>query len=389
MTVSITTINASDQISASRADINTNFSNLNSGKIDQADLDTTVTLGTSDVKVPSQLATKTYIDNQTVSVSAKTKITVVYGQLIAVGDALYIKASDQKAWKTDSDDVNTTNAFIGFALEAGNADESKLVQLNGIVTGLSGLTAGADYYIGSTVGAIQTTAGTNALKVGIALSTTTLLINKTAHQHPKITTYLTAASPATWTKPIGLKYIEVELVAGGGGGGGSSGVETLGAGGGGGGYSKKIIQASALGATETVTIGAGGAGGVGANPGATGATTSFGSHLSATGGTGGDDSTGYNPGAGGSGSGGDLNISGMSGGLGLLSSVVINSGIGGNSILGFGAPAVWATQVGGQSYNGNGGSLYGGGGSGAVQDGTGAQNGGVGAAGIVIVKEYF
>lgn len=59
----IVTINATDQITNSRSDINTNFSNLNSGKIETSVLDTDSTLAAnSDSKIASQKATKAYVD---------------------------------------------------------------------------------------------------------------------------------------------------------------------------------------------------------------------------------------------------------------------------------------------------------------------------------------
>lgn len=59
----ITTINSGDNISDSRTDINQNFANLNSYKIESSYLDTDTALAAnSDVKIPSQKAVKTYID---------------------------------------------------------------------------------------------------------------------------------------------------------------------------------------------------------------------------------------------------------------------------------------------------------------------------------------
>lgn len=59
----IVTINASDQITNSRADLNTNFTNLNSDKIETSYIDTDTALAAnSDTKIPSQKAVKTYID---------------------------------------------------------------------------------------------------------------------------------------------------------------------------------------------------------------------------------------------------------------------------------------------------------------------------------------
>lgn len=59
----ITTINASDAISDSRTDINSNFTNLNSDKIETSVIDTDTALAAnSDAKIPSQKAVKAYTD---------------------------------------------------------------------------------------------------------------------------------------------------------------------------------------------------------------------------------------------------------------------------------------------------------------------------------------
>lgn len=61
----IVTINSTDLITNSRADLNTNFANLNSDKIETSVIDTdTAMAANSDAKIPSQKAVKTYIDTQ-------------------------------------------------------------------------------------------------------------------------------------------------------------------------------------------------------------------------------------------------------------------------------------------------------------------------------------
>lgn len=94
----------------------------------------------------------------------------------------------------------------------------------------------------------------------------------------------------TWTKPAGCNAVIVEVVGAGGGGGGVTGdaaAAAAGGGGGGGGFAAYYIV-SGLGATETVTIGAGGtAGSSAAGNGGTGGTSSFGTFVSCTGGGGG------------------------------------------------------------------------------------------------------
>ena len=59
----ITTIQGTDVISTSRTTINTNFSNLNSDKIETSVIDTDTTLAAnSDTKIATQKAVKTYVD---------------------------------------------------------------------------------------------------------------------------------------------------------------------------------------------------------------------------------------------------------------------------------------------------------------------------------------
>lgn len=71
----ITTINASDLITDSRAVINTNFANLNADKIETSYLDTDTTLAAnSDSKIATQKAVKAYVDaggNVNASTTAK------------------------------------------------------------------------------------------------------------------------------------------------------------------------------------------------------------------------------------------------------------------------------------------------------------------------------
>lgn len=180
--------------------------------------------------------------------------------------------------------------------------------------------------------------------------------------NPVVRTYLNASSPATWTKPAGLKYVVVEVQAGG-----ANGISKN-SGGGAGGYTKKTIVSASLGATETITIGA-----VGGN-------SSFGAHCSATGTT---------SQTGGSSSGGDLNITGEDGSSALsgffesTGRANSRSGRGGSSVLGRGGAALLT----------NGGSATGYGSGGACAGGTGspdtAGSNGSGTAGIVIVTEYY
>jgi len=179
----------------------------------------------------------------------------------------------------------------------------------------------------------------------------------------------TFTSSGTWTKPASGSFAMIEAWGGGGGG---DATDNDGAGGGGG-YNRRYMLLSALGATETVTIGAGG---TAANPGNAGGTTTFGSHLSAYGGAGGgptDGGGGGGPAGAGSGRTPGAPTMGISG-TGYI------QGEGGEGGAGsFGAGGHWHGGGGGSSDNGSdgGSSVYGGGGGGG-----GSAGGGSGGASI-------
>ena len=104
-------------------------------------------------------------------------VTVVAGEALSARDAVYIDSSDGKAYKTDSDDLSKID-FIGFAQEAATLGGNVNIINNGVATGFSGLTAAGIYYLSGTAGAITTTPPTNAIIVGVALSTTVVRILK-------------------------------------------------------------------------------------------------------------------------------------------------------------------------------------------------------------------
>lgn len=71
---------------------------------------------------------------------------------------------------------NWTTGFIGFAKSTVSSGASVSVQMNGVYAALSGLTAGLTYYLSNTLGTIASSAGTVSKKIGLSLSTTSLLI---------------------------------------------------------------------------------------------------------------------------------------------------------------------------------------------------------------------
>jgi hypothetical protein len=93
-----------------------------------------------------------------------------------LGAVVNTTASNTAATYADNFSGYRTNAFLGVSVGSASAGGTVTAVINGIVTGLSGLTPALQYYLSNTGGAISTTIGTVTRKIGIAISTTQLLI---------------------------------------------------------------------------------------------------------------------------------------------------------------------------------------------------------------------
>lgn len=377
--------------------------------------------GTISVPTPtsgSHAATKDYVDAASSgSQLAYDRIVVAgtAGESLAAGNLVYFDDTDNEWKKTDATTATTVNEVLLGIAQGSGSDGGAIsggVLLRGLDSTQTGMTVGVKLYVSDTAGAIAESAGTTERVIGFSKSATELYFdpyfsafvtnnqkaaftgvsNSPSSSNPFVTKddlsdstvlfpqVVTFTSSGTWTKDAGLKYIVVEVVGGGGAGGGATdnSVGAAGGSGGAGGYSRKLILSSALGATETVTVGSAGAGSAGAG-GGNGSASSFGSHCSANGGSGG--AAEGAAGAGGTASNGDINITGTGGGSGNTGQTAM-APAGGNSVLGGGG-------AGGFNSNGGAGGGYGAGGGGASDTSNTARTGGAGSAGIVIVTEFY
>ena len=176
----------------------------------------------------------------------------------------------------------------------------------------------------------------------------------------------------TWTKPNGVSTVYVQ-VWGGGGGGGTAGNNQGGGGGGGGGYSAGLVNVTG---NVTVTVGGGGAAG------AAGGNSSFPGASTLTGNGGGAGTAAGAAGTGGAATGGILNLSGATGGVGEGSDGG-GGGSGGGSPFGGGGGGGGPGANGTNPSSGGGAGTAPGGGGGGGSENAGA--GGAGGAGLVIV----
>ncbi len=257
-------------------------------------------------------------------------------------------------------------------------------------------TAGGINY-GTGTAQAYTTAGTSGQ---LLQSNGTSAPSWVAQPGPGSVTILTSTTPAsTYSVPVGVKAIMIELIGGGGGSGAivATGGTNKGASSGGGAsgtYTRKLIINPA--SSYVYTIGLGGTGGVTGGTGGTGGQTSFNAAaITAPGGLGGAGcgtatqyiiSNGGNAGLAGI---GDISVPGHAGGTGLVIVGMAICGTGANSFFGDGplASATTGAKVGPNAATG-----YGAGAAGLAvyataisgSNGTGAD----GFQGVIIVTEY-
>lgn len=111
----------------------------------------------------------------TVSATGGTDIMSV-GLAPATVPSFAYAAKTSASTTTNTAQANKYVTFVGFAQAGATVGQTLSVQNAGIVTGLTSLTPMATYYLADASGTISTTPGTNSKKIGIAISTTTLLI---------------------------------------------------------------------------------------------------------------------------------------------------------------------------------------------------------------------
>lgn len=358
------------------------------------------------------VATKGYVDNLVsggnVSVSALIEVGTA-GETVSAGNPVYLKAADGRWWKATGSTANTVNIIqLGIAQGAGTAGNNITggVLRRGTDTHQSGGSAGTIGYISNT-STIATSAGTTERAVGNFITATTFNFNPDFYYIPTadqkgafvgtggtpsatnpfvtnngtslVTTFLVSG---TWTKSSQSVGTQALIECWGAGGSGGSRASVAASGGGGGGYSSRLILLSSLGATETVTIGAGGVGVTGSSNGNAGGNTTFGSWLTAYGGGAGSFDSAQD--ASGGGGGGPLGV----GGNGTQGTGIGNAGAAGSPgfpITSEGSFSTVATRDamtgagGGGGYataNAGGNSFSGGGGGGAAVSGVGHGAGG-------------
>lgn len=118
------------------------------------------------------------VNGGAVSFQQQVFASQVAGENLTANNHVYFKESDQRWYKVDADDTATFQQVKrGIALSTQTTGGTLGIATSGIVSGFTLLTPGAKYYASNTAGAIQTTAGTNTVFVGVAWTATQLIFD--------------------------------------------------------------------------------------------------------------------------------------------------------------------------------------------------------------------
>lgn len=126
--------------------------------------------GTSGVIAPKQAFTVTSNSSYHLGVLVRAINAPTYGA------AAKTSASSPTAGAATANKYSSFLGFITAITGGGVAGTAVTIQTGGVVSGLSGLVPMATYYLSNTSGTLSLTAGTNSKKIGVATSTTSLMI---------------------------------------------------------------------------------------------------------------------------------------------------------------------------------------------------------------------
>jgi hypothetical protein len=85
---------------------------------------------------------------------AQLDYTRVFGETVTAGMPVYLKESDGKYWKSQSDGTSAEAEALGIAINGGAAGQPAVVQTGGQLTIGATVAAGVFYYVSNTAGGI-------------------------------------------------------------------------------------------------------------------------------------------------------------------------------------------------------------------------------------------
>jgi hypothetical protein len=126
-------------------------------------------------------------------------VDITAGEALSLGDVAYLSLGDGSRtsgrWykaKADASYSSTTSTAMGVVLANIALGSTGAVRISGRVTGLSGLSVGAVYYVSAaTAGAMTNTNPTMSRRVGVADSSTSMILSQWLPQAPVLGSWIT------------------------------------------------------------------------------------------------------------------------------------------------------------------------------------------------------
>jgi hypothetical protein len=116
---------------------------------------------------------------------------VQYGETVAQGKSVYLKASDNKWWLADSNALESAGSGgVGIAITPGVADEYQIIATGGLVNCGATLVPGMAYFVSNTAGGIIPAGDLSSTEYTTYLgaATSAALLNMQPHASGGLTT---------------------------------------------------------------------------------------------------------------------------------------------------------------------------------------------------------
>jgi hypothetical protein len=140
--------------------------------------------------------------------SANLDITGTAGEALTAGDAVYLSDGSGSlvagSWyrTSASNSYSSTTPVVGFAVADIASGASGAIRTAGVMTGLTGLTVGTTYYLAAAAGALAGTSPALSRVVGVAATTTSLVLATTLAQVGTLIVNGAATFPGGITGPV-------------------------------------------------------------------------------------------------------------------------------------------------------------------------------------------
>lgn len=170
---------------------------------------------TTDPNSANDAVRSSYLDAQLEAKIPEGAISGTSGEAITAGQGVYIRASDGRVWRTIGTADEATFNFVGIALStvAGSGFAITYASPGHRVSGFVGLTAGSYYFISDVAGTLALTPGSRFARVGLAVSTTQMLVTLPKYVRKGSFSYIHSSGSPLPTQVVGFLAANIHINA--------------------------------------------------------------------------------------------------------------------------------------------------------------------------------